>query len=79
LPHAPDRIDEVIDRMQIVGADRATDAEISEHAPAARLRAQPGQPGIGAVHGDAEAQGNVTLQVGGVVRDEVAPRGVRDQ
>ena len=50
-------------RAQVVGPDRAPDAELLEDPPAAGLAAEVGQPRVGAVHRDAEAEGDVALEV----------------
>lgn len=50
-----------------------------EEGPAAALRAEAGVAGIGAVHGDAEGDREVALELDRVVRDEVAEVGRRDR
>ena len=66
--------------------ERRSSAPTGHRTPSSsKIRRQPvllprsAQPRVGAVHRDAEAERDVALEVGGVVRDQVAAGGVGDQ
>ena len=77
--HAPDAGDDVVDAVEVLGAHRARHAELLEHPAAPGLAAQLGQAGIRAVHGDSQAERDVPLEGGRVVRDQVAALRVGDE
>ncbi len=63
--HGEDGLDEVILRVQVFGAEGMRDAFLGEDAPAAALGAEGEVARIGAVHRDAQAHGQLALQIGG--------------
>ena len=54
-------------------------AFFSKDAPAATFGAERKEHRIGAVHGDADPDGQIALQRGGVVRHQVGPVEIQDQ
>ena len=78
LEHVVDRRGDVVEAVQVFGAERIGHPDLAEQPPAAGLGAERREPRIGAVHRDAEGHGDVALELGRVVRDQVAALAIRD-
>jgi uncharacterized membrane protein len=74
-----DRVDDIVETVQILGAERIRHADFAEKPSAAGLGSKTGQARVCTVHRDAEGEGDVTFELGRVVRDQVAVRPVRNQ
>ena len=72
-------VDDLVEAVQVLGAERVGHSDLAEEPPAAGLAAELGEARVGAVHRDAEGEGDVALELGRVVGDEVAARPVRDR
>ena len=78
-PEPADGVDDVVGGPEVLGPQGIRDAGLAEQLPAAALRPQVEVPGIGAVHGNAEPNRQVPLELGGVVGHQVGPVLVRDE
>jgi hypothetical protein len=78
-PHRDDGIGHLVECVQILEAERMADTLFREQSAAAGLRAEADQPGISSVHRDAQGDGDVSLELRGVVGDEVRPGWVGDE
>ena len=78
-PHRDHGVRDIIEIVHILLPERMTNSLFGEEAPAPGLRAEVHQSGVRTVHGYPERDGDVTLELGGVVRDEVGKRWVRDE
>ena len=70
--HVADRVTDRRQAVQVLDPERMRDLAVGEQPPAAALGPEVGQPGICPVHRDAETQGEITFELGGVVRQQVA-------
>ena len=77
--HVGDGVDRVVDRREVLDAERVGDTFLEEQLAAAALRAEMEVTRIGAVHRDAEAHREVALELGRVVRHQVRAVVVGDQ
>jgi hypothetical protein len=72
-------VDHLIEVVEVLEADRVAHSLLGEDPTTAALGAEMKQLWVGAIHGDAEAEGEVPFERRGVVRDEVGPAPVGDQ
>ena len=70
-PHPDDGIGHVVERAQVLHAERVRDPCLGEQPPAAGLGAQRCKSWIGAVHRDPKAERDVPLELRGVVGHKV--------
>lgn len=78
-PQTYQRVDNILDRMQILKAQRVSDPQVGEELPTPGLGPQGKEAGVSGVHWDPQRDGEVPLEWSGVVRHQVRPQGVRHE
>ena len=78
-PHRSDGVGDLVEVVELLLPERMTDTLLGEQATATGLRAEVDEPWIRTVHGDPQGNGDVTLEFGRVVGDEMGQRAIRDE